>query len=190
MTTLREAATRALAVVQDTLLERAIDTKRLTAVGRDLEAAIAAEPAQPVAWRSWTGQCGYGYWESQTDADLHSDPDYRPVPLYTAPPAPADVPVYPNCPHAHECVDGGRYGKGAYEDLMNNAMGGKPWGECLCGIGDDGKPKYQQPPADVPRLKASEIHELLIDKRGVERFGVELAREVEAEVRRRCGVVG
>ena len=52
----------------------------------------ASEPAQPVAWRSWTGQCGYGYWESQTDADLHSDPDYRPVPLYTAPPAPADVP--------------------------------------------------------------------------------------------------
>lgn len=47
-------------------------------------ATLAAEPAQPVAWRSWTGQCGYGYWESQTDADLHSDPDYRPVPLYTA----------------------------------------------------------------------------------------------------------
>lgn len=46
-----------------------------------------------------------------------------------------------------------------------------------------------QPHADVPRLKASEIHELLIDERGVERFGVELARAVEAEVRRRCGVV-
>jgi hypothetical protein len=141
MTTLREAALAALALVNDTLLERTVDTKRLSAVGRDLEDALDAEPAQPVAWRSWTGQCGYGYWESQTDADLHSDPDYRPVPLYTAPPAPADVPVYPNCPHAHECVDGGRYGKGAYEDLMNNAMGGKPWGECLCGIGDDGKPK-------------------------------------------------
>ena len=190
MTTLRDAALAALSLVQDTLLERAIDTKRLSAIGRDLEAALAAEPdaqpvawyverrapgygddgvksgpwwskneakrfaddhhvlrplyaapqppadevaepAQPVAWRSWTGQCGYGYWESQTDADLHSDPDYRPVPLYTAPPA----------------------------------------------------------PADVPRLKASEIHELLIDERGVERFGVELARAVEAEVRRRCGVV-
>ena len=84
MTTLRKAAQAALALVNDTLLERAIDTKRLSAIGRDLEAAIAAEPAQPVAWRSWTGQCGYGYWESQTDADLHSDPDYRPVPLYTA----------------------------------------------------------------------------------------------------------
>lgn len=89
MTTLREAALAALALVNDTLLERTVDTKRLSAVGRDLEAAIAAEPAQPVAWRSWTGQCGYGYWESQTDADLHSDPDYRPVPLYAAPPAPA-----------------------------------------------------------------------------------------------------
>ena len=49
MTTLRDAALAALSLVQDTLLERAIDTKRLSAVGRDLEAAIAAEPAQPVA---------------------------------------------------------------------------------------------------------------------------------------------
>lgn len=192
MTTLREAAQAALAVVQDTLLERAIDTKRLSAIGRDLEAAIAAEPAQPVAWRSWTGQCGYGYWESQTDADLHSDPDYRPVPLYTAPPAPADVPVYPNCPHAHECVDGGRYGKGAYEDLMNNAMGGKPWGECLCGIGDDGKPKYQQPPADVPRLSDEDKDELAgayLNASPAKRHLRALIEAVEAEVRRRCGVV-
>lgn len=45
--TLREAAIRALALVQDTLLERAIDTKRLSAIGRDLESALAADPAQP-----------------------------------------------------------------------------------------------------------------------------------------------
>ena len=156
-------------------------------------AALAAEPAQPVAWRSWTGQCGYGYWESQTDADMHSDPDYRPVPLYTAPPAPADVPVYPNCPHAHECVDGGRYGKGAYEDLMNNAMGGKPWGECLCGIGDDGKPKYQQPPGDVPRLSDEDKDELAgayLNASPAKRHLGALIEAVEAEVRRRCGVVG
>ena len=193
MTTLREAALAALALVNDTLLERTVDTKRLSAVGRDLEDALDAEPAQPVAWRSWTGQCGYGYWESQTDADLHSDPDYRPVPLYTAPPAPADVPVYPNCPHAHECVDGGRYGKGAYEDLMNNAMGGKPWGECLCGIGDDGKPKYQQPPGDVPRLSDEDKAELAgayLNASPAKRHLGALIEAVEAEVRRRCGVVG
>ena len=78
MTTLREAA---LAEFDASLTDPALASVHQT-----------AEPAQPVAWRSWTGQCGYGYWESQTDADLHSDPDYRPVPLYTAPPAPADVP--------------------------------------------------------------------------------------------------
>lgn len=49
--TLREAAQAALAVVQDTLLERAVDTKRLTAVGRDLEDALAEPNAQPVAWK-------------------------------------------------------------------------------------------------------------------------------------------
>jgi len=47
MTTLREAAQAALALVNDTLLERTVDTKRLSAVGRDLEAALDAEP---VVW--------------------------------------------------------------------------------------------------------------------------------------------
>ena len=50
MTTLREAALAALALVNDTLLERTVDTKRLSAVGRDLEDALDAEHAQPVAW--------------------------------------------------------------------------------------------------------------------------------------------
>jgi len=45
--------------------------------------------AEPVAWMSWTAQYGHGYWESRRDADLHSDPDYQPVPLYTHPPRPA-----------------------------------------------------------------------------------------------------
>lgn len=49
MTTLREAALAALALVNDTLLERTVDTKRLSAVGRDLEDALDAEHAQPVA---------------------------------------------------------------------------------------------------------------------------------------------
>lgn len=93
----------------------------------------ASEPAQPVAWRSWTGQCGYGYWESQTDADLHSDPDYRPVPLYTAP----------------------------------------------------------QPPAYVPRLSDEEITTLFLpDAVRLPTGWRDFARAVEAEVRRRCGVVG
>ena len=127
MTTLREAALAALALVNDTLLERTVDTKRLSAVGRDLEDALDAEHAQPVA-------------------EFHAHPaDWQ-----------YNITLLPGVPM-----------------LL------------------DGTKLYlaPQPPADVPRLKASEIHELLIDERGVERFGVELARAVEAEVRRRCGVV-
>lgn len=37
-----------------------------------------------------------------------------------------------DCEHAYECFNGGFYGKGCYEDHENNAMGGKPWQECLC----------------------------------------------------------
>ena len=102
-------------------------------------AALAAEPAQPVAWYVERRAPGYGDdgvksgpWWSKNAAKRFADDHHVLRPLYPADP---------------------------------------------------------QPHADVPRLKASEIHELLIDKRGVERFGVELAREVEAEVRRRCGVV-
>lgn len=225
MTTLREAAQAALRIIElrrnlgnaeyDKQAEQAANDLRAVLAVESVRSALAefdasltdpalasvhqtAEPAQPVAWRSWTGQCGYGYWESQTDADLHSDPDYRPVPLYTAPPAPADVPVYPNCPHAHECVDGGRYGKGAYEDLMNNAMGGKPWGECLCGIGDDGKPKYQQPPGDVPPMTDEDFVKIafpyldgaLMEEIEMDGYALlEILRAVEAEVLRRMGVV-
>lgn len=47
------------------------------------------QASEPVAWMSWTAQHGYGYWENHRDADLHSDPDYTPVALYAAPPAPA-----------------------------------------------------------------------------------------------------
>lgn len=36
------------------------------------------------------------------------------------------------CHHAHDCFNGCRYGKGCYVDDLNNAMGGKPWGECRC----------------------------------------------------------
>lgn len=48
---MRKAAQAALALVNDTLLERTVDTKRLSAVGRDLEDALDAEHAQPVAWK-------------------------------------------------------------------------------------------------------------------------------------------
>ena len=36
------------------------------------------------------------------------------------------------CHNAHDCFNGCRYGKGVYEDGLNNAMGGRPWGECRC----------------------------------------------------------
>jgi len=39
---------------------------------------------------------------------------------------------YQTCYRKAECVDGGRYGKGVYEDELNNAMGGKPWQNCYC----------------------------------------------------------
>jgi hypothetical protein len=42
------------------------------------------------------------------------------------------------CSHRDECINGCRYGKGCYEDDLNNAMGGKPWGECMCGIDENG----------------------------------------------------
>ena len=57
----------------------------------------------------------------------------------------------PDCPHAGECVNGCRYGKGCYEDDEQSAMGGKPWSNCLCGIGDGGKPK---PAATLPAAPA------------------------------------
>jgi hypothetical protein len=44
------------------------------------------------------------------------------------------------CLHKDECINGCRYGKGCYEDDLNNAMGGKPWGECMCGIDENGNP--------------------------------------------------
>lgn len=37
-----------------------------------------------------------------------------------------------DCEHAHECFNGGFYGKGCYEDLKNSEMGGKPWKDCYC----------------------------------------------------------
>jgi hypothetical protein len=43
------------------------------------------------------------------------------------------------CSHFDECHNGNRYGKGCYEDDFNNAMGGKPWQECHCGINEDGE---------------------------------------------------
>lgn len=43
------------------------------------------------------------------------------------------------CSHFEECSEGCRYGKGCYEDDLSNAMGGKPWSECYCGINDKGK---------------------------------------------------
>lgn len=42
-----------------------------------------------------------------------------------------------NCSHAQECFNGGKYGKGCYEDDFNNAMGGKPWQECYCMTDDE-----------------------------------------------------
>jgi len=84
MTTLREAALAALALVNDTLLERTVDTKRLSAVGRDLEDALDAEHAQPVAWIKDTSLIALKRDESTVMAYPH---DYliRPaVPLYAA----------------------------------------------------------------------------------------------------------
>lgn len=38
-----------------------------------------------------------------------------------------------SCYKKHECIDGEtRYGKGSYEDDLNNAMGGTPWQTCHC----------------------------------------------------------
>ena len=37
-----------------------------------------------------------------------------------------------SCTHYHECTSDSGYGPGAYEDLLNNAMGGRPWQECHC----------------------------------------------------------
>ena len=37
------------------------------------------------------------------------------------------------CYKKSECIDGQtRYGKGSYEDDLNNAMGGTPWQTCHC----------------------------------------------------------
>ena len=36
------------------------------------------------------------------------------------------------CPNAYECFNGGRFGKGAFENELASAMGGKPWTECFC----------------------------------------------------------
>jgi hypothetical protein len=36
------------------------------------------------------------------------------------------------CVHGEECFDGGKYGKGCFEDELNNSMSGKPWQECYC----------------------------------------------------------
>lgn len=47
------------------------------------------------------------------------------------------------CEHRDECEHGGRYGKGCYEDQLNNAMGGKPWFECMCGFDQEGRLKHE-----------------------------------------------
>ena len=100
MTTLREAALAALALVNDTLLERTVDTKRLSAVGRDLEDALDAEPdAQPVAWYVERRAPGYGDdgvksgpWWSKNEAKRFADDHHVLRPLYAAPQPPGDVP--------------------------------------------------------------------------------------------------
>lgn len=137
MTTLREAALAALALVNDTLLERTVDTKRLSAVGRDLEDALDAEHAQPVA-------------------EFHAHPaDWQ-----------YNITLLPGVPM-----------------LL------------------DGTKLYlaPQPPADVPRLSDEDFEKLIdnSDARWAEDVYVidsgsviDLLRAVEAEVRRRCGVVG
>lgn len=137
MTTLREAALAALALVNDTLLERTVDTKRLSAVGRDLEDALDAEHAQPVA-------------------EFHAHPaDWQ-----------YNITLLPGVPM-----------------LL------------------DGTKLYlaPQPPGDVPRLSDEDFEKLIdnSDARWAEDVYVidsgsviDLLRAVEAEVRRRCGVVG
>jgi hypothetical protein len=37
-----------------------------------------------------------------------------------------------DCPNAHECFNGGHWGKGAYDDEESSRAGGKPWGICWC----------------------------------------------------------
>ncbi len=37
-----------------------------------------------------------------------------------------------DCPNAHECFNGGHWGKGAYDDEESSRAGGKPWGICCC----------------------------------------------------------
>ena len=39
---------------------------------------------------------------------------------------------YQTCYRKSDCIDGGKYGKGVFEDDLNNAMGGKPWQNCSC----------------------------------------------------------
>jgi hypothetical protein len=136
MTTLREAALAALALVNDTLLERTVDTKRLSAVGRDLEDVLDAEHAQPVA-------------------EFHAHPaDWQynitllpGVPmlldgtkLYLAPQPPGDVPPMTD------------------EDFVKIAF---------------------------PYLDGALMEEIEMDGYAL----LEILRAVEAEVRRRCGVV-
>lgn len=43
------------------------------------------------------------------------------------------------CSNSDECINGGRYGKGVYEDQLNNAFGGKPWQQCRCGVDSNGE---------------------------------------------------
>lgn len=136
MTTLRDAALAALSLVQDTLLERAIDTKRLSAVGRDLEAAIAAEPAQP----------------AQPVAEFHAHPaDWQ-----------YNITLLPGVPM-----------------LL------------------DGTKLYlaPQPPVAPARLTDADFLEARAATYDVVGMGdpswfLHYGRAVEAEVRRRCGVVG
>ena len=45
-----------------------------------------------------------------------------------------------HCPNRQECTEGNRFGKGCVEDPLQNAMGGKPWHECRCGVDADGNP--------------------------------------------------
>lgn len=68
-----------------------------------------------------------------------SDPAQPSGDEVTEPPLLADgTPAWQSCPNAHECINGGRYGKGVFEDDLQSAAGGKPWQECHCGVRADG----------------------------------------------------
>ena len=49
-----------------------------------IAALVSANQAgDPKKWLSWSAKCGEQAWDTQDEAELNSDEDFEPVPLFT-----------------------------------------------------------------------------------------------------------